>query len=385
MHRLAPPARALAIGALAGIASFGHVLYPAWLAFKSRGKDDPEPPAPETWPGVTVIVPAYRERAVIAAKVADVLANGYDGPLQVLIVADDPETAEVARKTEADVIVGEDRLGKADAVNRGLEHAQHDLAVLTDANARLQPGALSALVRWFEDASVSAVAGEKRVLDGGEALYWKFESWLKRRESRLGSTIGLVGELAALRKASCKQLPTDLIVDDLWLALDVTASGGRIVYEPAAVASENGSPSLGDEWERRTRNAAGALDAIWRRREMLTPGRSPLTGQLWGHRFVRLSLGPAAHAALLLLALGSARRSRLAALFFLGHVAAALALARKQRGAPLTMPERLLAQTLFLQAVGLWGTVRWLGGDWSAVWHKGERADVLPDAEGSAQ
>jgi hypothetical protein len=379
MHHLASPGRLAGIALLAGIASFGHVLYPAWLAFKTRAKTDPEPPVPETWPGVTVVVPAYRERNVIKAKVEDAFANGYPGPLQVLVVADDPETADAARSTAADIVVSDNRGGKANAVNRGLEQARHEIVVLTDANASLAPGTLAALARWFEDATVGAVAGEKRVLDQSEALYWKFESWLKRRESRLGTTIGLVGELAALRRTAFRPVPPDLIVDDLWLALQVTSAGRRIVYEANAVAAENGSASLGDEWERRTRNVAGALDAIWRQRQLLAPGRSPLTPQLWGHRLVRLAFGPAAHVVLLALALSSARRSRPAALFCLGHVAAAAALLRKQRDARLSPPERLLAQVLFLQAVGVRGTLRWLAGDHSGTWRKKERAEVLPD------
>jgi cellulose synthase/poly-beta-1,6-N-acetylglucosamine synthase-like glycosyltransferase len=164
MHHLAPPGRLAGIALLAGIASFGHVLYPAWLAFKTRTKTDPEPPVPETWPGVTVVVPAYRERNVIKAKVEDAFANGYPGPLQVLVVADDPETADAARSTAADIVVSDNRGGKANAVNRGLEQARHEIVVLTDANASLAPGTLAALARWFEDATVGAVAGEKRVL-----------------------------------------------------------------------------------------------------------------------------------------------------------------------------------------------------------------------------
>jgi cellulose synthase/poly-beta-1,6-N-acetylglucosamine synthase-like glycosyltransferase len=379
MHRLARPARGFAIAALVGIASFGHVLYPAWLGFKTRAKRDPEPPSPETWPGLTVLVPAYRERKVIKSKVEDAFANGYPGPLQVLVVADDPQTARAASSTEADVIVSDGRQGKASAVNRGLEQAQHEIVVLTDANASLASGTLAALARWFEDPSVGAVAGEKRVLDQSEALYWKFESWLKRRESRLGTTIGLVGELAALRRAAVTPVPPDLIVDDLWLAIELTSAGHRIVYDASAVATENGSASLADEWERRTRNVAGALDAIWRQKHLLARGGSPLTPQLWGHRLVRLAFGPAAHLSLLAVALASARRSRPAALFCLGHAVAAAALLRKQRAAQLSPPERLLAQVLFLQAVGLRGTLRWLAGDHASTWRKKERADVLPD------
>jgi poly-beta-1,6-N-acetyl-D-glucosamine synthase len=368
----------LGVGLLAGIACFGHILYPAWLALRTRRSADPTPPEPKGWPGVTVLVPAYRERSVIAEKVADTFANGYDGPLQVLVVADDAETAEAARGTAADVVSATRREGKGSAVNRGLEHARHDLVVLTDANTSLERGAIAALVRWFEDPSVSAVAGEKRVLDETEGAYWHFESWLKRRESRLGTTIGLVGELAAFRRVDYSPVPPDLIVDDLWLALELGAAGKRIVYEPAAVAFENGNAPLAEEWERRTRNVAGVLDAIWRRRDLLVPGRATVTEQIWGHRLVRSTFGPAAHAVLLALAARAAGRSRPAAAFAFLHLLGAVAVVRKHRGRRLTAAERLLAQVLFLQGVGLRGTIRWLRGDHSSLWRKGERATRLP-------
>jgi glycosyl transferase family 2 len=380
MTRLAPPARLVGIGTLTAVAALGHLIYPAWLVLRTRGRRDPVPPEPATWPRVTVVVPAYRERTVIAAKVDDVVANDYPGALQVLVVADDAATAEAARATAAEVVTNGTRLGKAHAVNVGIESARHEIVVLTDANARLASGTLASLVRWFEDESVGAVAGEKRVLDESEGLYWRFESWLKRRESRLGATIGLVGELAAVRRSACRPMPADVEVDDLWLALDVIEGGGRIVYEPGAIAAESGTSQLAEEWERRTRIVAGALDAIWRRRALLAPG-SPAAEQLWGHRLVRLSFGPLAHASLLALATASLRRSLVAQLFWAGHVAGGVAVVRRARGARLSPPERLLWQMLFLQAVALGGLTRWLTAARSGSWPKEERVQAFPAGE----
>jgi cellulose synthase/poly-beta-1,6-N-acetylglucosamine synthase-like glycosyltransferase len=366
-------ARVAGITLLAVVGAFGHVIYPSWMALRSRRLAAPDPPVPNGWPGVSVVVPAFRERNVIAAKIEDIAGNGYPGPLQTIVVADDPETAEAARATQAEVIDANGRLGKAEAINRGLAAARNPIVVLTDANARIRPGAIAALVRWFEDESVGAVAGEKRVLGDSQAPYWRFESWLKRCESRSGTTIGLVGELAALRRELHRPLPRDVWVDDLWLALDVIDSGSRILYDDSALADEDPSPSWRDEWERRTRIVSGALDVLWRRRSLLVPGRSPVALQLWGHRLVRSSFGPLSHAALLLVAVRASRRSLLASAFCIGHAAAAVALARQLRGKPVSRGEMILAQVLFLQAVGIGGTFRWLRGDRPALWPKGDR------------
>jgi cellulose synthase/poly-beta-1,6-N-acetylglucosamine synthase-like glycosyltransferase len=363
---------------LIGIASAAPVVYPLWLAARSRLKHPPVAPRPQTWPGLSVVVPAYLEREVIGAKVADVLAQEYPGPLQLLVVAEDPETAEAAAAAGAEVIEPESRVGKCEAINRAVAASIHPIVVITDANTRLAPGSLAALARWFDEPAVGAVAGEKREEGGGQGLYWRFESWLKVNESRSGTTIALVGELAAVRRSIFRPLPEDVVVDDLWMGLDVIEEGYEVRYEPEAIAVEEPSGTLGAEWERRTRTTLGAIDVMWRRRHLLVPGSSPVAAELWGHKLMRLVFGPLAHAGLLLLALVRSPRSRLARLFVAGHLLGMVGLMGGQRGGILMRPARIIAQVLFLQASGVGGAIRYARGDRPALWPKAER----PEASG---
>ena len=60
------------------------------------------PAAPGASPALTVLVPAFREAGVIVDKVDDLRANGYPGPLEVVVIADgDPQTAEAAKRAGA--------------------------------------------------------------------------------------------------------------------------------------------------------------------------------------------------------------------------------------------------------------------------------------------
>ncbi|MGZ4359653.1 MAG: glycosyltransferase [Gaiellaceae bacterium] len=357
----------------------GPILYPLWIGWRTRRLPDPGPPEPGEYPGVSVIVPAYREREVIAEKVRNTLENGYPGEVEVVVVAEDEGTAAAAGATPARVVGGGERLGKAAAMNAGVRFARLPIVVLTDANAMLDPGGLALATSWLEDPSIGAVAGEKRILsEEGEGLYWAFESWLKRRETRTGTSIGLSGELIALRRDDYVDLPVDLAVDDLWLALDVIERGKRVVYDPELRVHESASRCIGDEWQRRTRVVCGTLDVLWRRRRMLLPWRSRVAGQLWGHRLIRSSPGPLAHALLVLQAAGSLRKSRLARAFLGLHCIGALALARQRQQRPRGRLEKLAAQVLFLQAVGVGGTVRWLRGDRPARWPQPDRAPIAP-------
>ena len=364
---------ALVVG-LGALASWGHVGYPLVLGARSRRRRDPAPPPPGEWPGLSVVVPAYREEGVIAAKIADLRDNGYPGPLDVIVVSEDIPTADAARTAGAEVITSGERLGKAEALNLGVAAARQPVVVLTDANTTLEPGSLAALARWLGDPSITAVAGEKRVAGDprGQGWFWRFESWLKRREARTGSTIGLVGELAAVRRSEFAPIPPDVAVDDLWVALDILEAGGRIAYEPAAVATEPAA-GLAAEWERRTRIVCGTLDVAIRRRQLLRPSAGDTAFQLWGHRVMRSTLGPVAHAVLLAGIAAAAPRSRVARTVLAAHGTAAVSLLRSLAGAPTTAPERLMAQVLFLQLVGLGGTARYVRGDRPARWPKPAR------------
>jgi biofilm PGA synthesis N-glycosyltransferase PgaC len=385
----------LAVGGLLAGAGAGHVLYPAWLAWRTRGGRGRagapcRPQASTAAPPLTVLVPAYREAGVIRGKVEDLRANGYPGPLDILVIADgDPETAAAAELAGARALTGPDRLGKSQALNRGFSEATTPIVVITDANNRLAPGALAAVVEHFVDPAVGAVAGEKLEDDGGggESLYWRFESWLKQREDQLGTTIGLIGELSAVRAEAWRPIPPDVAIDDLWAGLDIIEQGYRVAYEPRARAIDPAAASLAVQWERRTRNVSGALHVLARRRQQLRPSAGLVAVELWGHRLSRFTVSPLAHVALLLVAGSKLRTSRLARAFLLANVVACAALVAGDRVGDPTgnvstgpTPRRLLAagaagagQVMFLQGVALGGMVRYARGDRPTMWSTVER------------
>jgi len=385
---------ALVVTVLVAAATAGHVLYPAWLAWRTRGgRGRVSVPAgtgePREAPDLTVLVPAYREAGVIAAKIEDIRANGYPGELDILVVADgDPETAEAATGAGARVLTGPDRLGKSQALNRGFAEATTPVVVFTDANNRIAAGALAAAVEHFANPEVGAVAGEKVEDDGGgESIYWRFESWLKRREDRLGTTIGLVGEFAAVRRAAWRPIPPDVATDDFWTALDIIEQGYRVAYEPRARAIDPAAESLSASWERRTRSVSGALHIMSRRRYQLHPSAGLVAAELWGHRLVRYTVGPLAHTALLVMAVAKVRSSTLARLFLFANAGACMGLvtqkptgdvsenasAAGRAGELLLKASAAGGQVMFLQGVALGGMVRYARGDRSTMWSTVER------------
>ena len=103
------------------------------IAEGERRRDRPEATASksaDSLPTVTLIVPAYDEEEVIAAKVANALALEYPRERLQLIVASDGSadaTAERARAAGADLVLELPAGGKVAALNAAAERASGEL------------------------------------------------------------------------------------------------------------------------------------------------------------------------------------------------------------------------------------------------------------------
>jgi cellulose synthase/poly-beta-1,6-N-acetylglucosamine synthase-like glycosyltransferase len=247
-------------------------------------------------PAVTLLIPAYNEQTVIAAKIENSLALDYPvDKLNILVIADgsNDETVRIAGRYPAvRVAFRPERRGKAAAVNRVMPLVSSGVVLFSDANTMFAPGTLRAMVRHFADPAVGGVTGEKRVHGGGEGLYWRYESFLKTRDSQVSSVMGAAGEIFALRREAFQAPEEDSVIEDFVLSMRLVANGWRVIYEPAAVAYEPPSPSLAADWGRRTRIAAGGFQSIARLPEMLDPRRGLVAWQYISHRVLRWAVTP---------------------------------------------------------------------------------------------
>lgn len=163
-----------------------------------------------------------------------------------------------------------ERKGKISQVNRTIKKATGDIIVFSDANGMFNEDSIKNIVRHFVDSQVGCVAGEKRIKKNnsstsgeGEGLYWKYESFLKKLDSNLYSTIGAAGEIFAVRRTLLdKDVPEDAIIEDFVLSMKLVENGYKIVYEPDAYAEEDPTLNIKDEFKRRARIAAGGFQSI---------------------------------------------------------------------------------------------------------------------------
>lgn len=237
-------------------------------------------------PRVSVVIAAYNEEAVIADRLANVLALDYPPDrLQVLVAADgctDATASIVEGYADNGVeLLRLPRQGKIHALDAAVHQATGEVLVFSDANTMCDPHALRALVRNFADPEVGGVAGHTRYRlevgsessSRGERLYWDYDTWLKQLESWTGSVVSAHGGLYAIRRSLYRTVSDPAVTDDFAISTAVIEQGYRLVFEGAARATEFAVRETRREFRRRVRLMTRGLRAVWLRRRLLNPFR----------------------------------------------------------------------------------------------------------------
>jgi cellulose synthase/poly-beta-1,6-N-acetylglucosamine synthase-like glycosyltransferase len=226
-------------------------------------------------PTVCLFIAANDEAAVIEAKLRNALSLDYPAERLEIVVASDGSvdgTDEIVKRFAPRVrlIAHSPRRGKIAAINHGLESVACDVVVFSDANTFLAPDAIRALVRNFASPDVGCVSGDvvlvgdRALLGKSEDLYYRYERWIQHAESDIGSMIGADGALYAIRRRLFVPRAEDTILDDMAIPMSIVRAGGRVVFEPAARAHEPGVESASEEFSRKTRVVAGAMQFLAR-------------------------------------------------------------------------------------------------------------------------
>ncbi len=262
---------------------YTYLIYPVLLWLLGAGRKMPEYAPLSEWPTASLIIAAHNEEAVLRAKLENALATDYPAERLDIIVVSDASTDGTDRIAAEFAERGvrlhrqETRGGKTEAQNAGVRLARGQFLAFSDANSMYAPSALKRLLAPFADERIGCVCGELQYANPdeqgagkGEGLYWRYEQFLKRRESLLSSTLGANGAIYALRRELFVELRGD-IISDFVAPLHAWRRGFRIAYEPTAVATEYSSVRFGDEFHRRRRIVSRSLYGLWTEVGVLNP------------------------------------------------------------------------------------------------------------------
>ncbi|MFL5343024.1 MAG: glycosyltransferase family 2 protein [Gemmataceae bacterium] len=378
------------------VVAYAYLAYPAliWGAARLFGRNDRRPVVDEgELPTLSLVIAAYNEEGQIRERIENALETDYPASkFEVVIASDgsDDRTNEIVREYErfgVKLVSFPMRRGKASVLNDVIPKLSSEVVMLSDANSFTHASAAERLASWFRDPTVGVVCGrlvltDPRIGRNVDSLYWKYETFLKKCESRLGALLGSNGAIYAIRKSLYQPIPPNTIVDDLVIPLLARArSGCRIVYDQEAVAVEETPARLASEFRRRARIGAGGFQSISWLAGLLNPRQGWVSFAFASHKILRW-VCPFALIAALATNLALATRGPFSYLLvgqILFYASSVLAEALPARPRALRFL-RLGTMFTMMNAALFVGFVRWIRGAQSAAWTRTDRTGSTPAA-----
>jgi biofilm PGA synthesis N-glycosyltransferase PgaC len=253
------------------------------------------------WPEVDMLIAAYNEEKVIRNKIENCLSLDYPAEKLTVWIASDGSSdgtneivKEYMKRNSRIRLLEFTRSGKSGVINKALPQLEAEITVFSDANTEYDPGAIQRMVAHFADPNIGCVCGKLiyrnpgEVVSGkGESFYWKYETALKKMESRIGYVAGANGAIYAIRRSLFEPLPPNTINDDFTISMRIVEKGFKSLFEENAIAYEDVAPSMESEFKRHVRDGAGHYIAIGHMLGLLNPLLGARSLIYWSHRIFR--------------------------------------------------------------------------------------------------
>ncbi|MGI4865600.1 MAG: glycosyltransferase [Janthinobacterium lividum] len=192
-----------------------------------------------------VLIPAYREDAVILDTARQAVAHAYNGPAQVVVVADglQPETLTTLRQLGAGVVeVTFERSTKGKALLHALTELPddaYDVAVVLDADNIMGPGCLNNINAAF-DAGYRVVQTHRTAKNQGTAFAFldacneEINNHIYRQgPAAIGLSSALIGSGMAFDYKYLRQLLSNIgetVGEDKEMDFRIARDGYKIAY-----------------------------------------------------------------------------------------------------------------------------------------------------------
>ncbi len=225
---------------------------------------------PLIFPPVSIVVIAYNEEKTLEKKILNCLSLTYPAKKQIIFVSDasTDRTSGLLKKYEKNLqyIILPERKGKVGAMNEAFPLCQGEIIFFTDATTLLAKEALTSLIPHFANPKIGGVCGAIRFYslpDKAEAYYWRYETWIRKKEAALSLLSIFSGALYAIRKKYLSPLPL-WVSDDDFMALCIVAAGDKIDYEPTPLAFESETSEIEMKYINRVRSVHRAMATLVR-------------------------------------------------------------------------------------------------------------------------
>lgn len=250
-------------------------------------------------PPITVLLPVHDEENCIKKKLDNILKATYSyGKMEIILIDDastDRTLAEaedfLQNHTDLDVTILKQnpRMGKAHALNKGLQVSSNDIIIVSDADALWPPDILDKAMPYLSDPRVGAITGHQ-VADGDgqswaanvEKNYLGLMLVLRLGESKIHSTIRFEGVFCAFKRDAFNEFDVQTGADDSGTALEAIQNGFRAILVPEIAVRSAVPETLAKRTKTKIRRAT-QLTGLWSRclslllnRKLILPKRIAL-------------------------------------------------------------------------------------------------------------
>ncbi|GEN77649.1 polysaccharide deacetylase family protein [Chryseobacterium hagamense] len=258
-----------------------------YWAFRERKKEKKLGVFPilESYPKVSIIVPAYNEEVNIVSSLNNLLKQTYPN-FDVIMVDDGSKDSTYDKAREA--FSGNPKLkifskrngGKATALNYGIAETDAEYVVCIDADTKLEQDAVKYLIARFLNSApedkIAAVAGNVKV---GNTVNWltrwqSIEYTTSQNFDRLAyadiNAITVIpGAIGAFRKSVVEKVggySSDTLAEDCDITVKILRKGYTVANENRAVAVTEAPETVKQFLKQRFRWTYGIMQMFWKQR-----------------------------------------------------------------------------------------------------------------------
>jgi glycosyltransferase involved in cell wall biosynthesis len=240
----------------------------------------------DQFPQISMVITACNEERQIAQKIENSLSLEYPkDKLEIIIVSDaSTDATETIVRSYAGrgvtLLPLLERRGKHSGQRRGIQIAQGEILVFTDATTFLERDALSKIVRSYADSTVACVSGIDRPETAGgelagEGAYVKYEMKLRAFEGSVDSIVGASGCFFSARKSLCSDW-IDNLSSDFYIPIMAKLNGFRAILDPEAIGAYRVVVEAAKEFDRKVRTVVHGLEVLFHFKTAMNPFRCGL-------------------------------------------------------------------------------------------------------------
>jgi cellulose synthase/poly-beta-1,6-N-acetylglucosamine synthase-like glycosyltransferase len=179
----------------------------------------------------TIIIPEYKDRKYEHSKIANTLALTYPAKkVQIIFISGGHSEHEIITVCNSPlfIYIRTTTKGKINQINEALNHAYGEYIVITDIDSELTTNTLTTFNTTLSDTV--QCCGLRSYTDGHiiDKTYWCVANLIRSFESWYESASHVIATGYAFKRSLLKSFPTDVIADDVYIALYCVTSGYKV-------------------------------------------------------------------------------------------------------------------------------------------------------------